>query len=260
MKRYGIIFTCLAIRAIHSEVAFSLDNYFFLLALRRFIATRGQVEEIRSDNGINFTSGENELRECISAWNQEKIHEELMQRNIKWTFNPPYGSHFRGIWERCIRTTRKILRVLPQEQAIDDVGLANFMCEVESIMNGRPITTVSSDQQDPEPLMPNAVLCSFNALRPVSKRGFIIKSQMETGATPCRYLLKKMVQRVSSFTPKQVEVARSEKKFICRAGFCGEFTSKIGGFLEESSTFVLTRKGLMQRVLVKSRQMQSNPF
>lgn len=82
-KRYGVIFTCLAIRAVHIEVAFSLDTDSFLLALRRFISRRGQVKEICSDNGTNFTGGEKELRESISAWNQEKIHEELMQRNIK---------------------------------------------------------------------------------------------------------------------------------------------------------------------------------
>jgi len=83
VKRYGVIFTCLAIRAVHIEVSHSLDTDSFLLALRRFIARRGQVKEIRSDNGTNFSSGEKELRESINAWNQEKIHENLLQRNVK---------------------------------------------------------------------------------------------------------------------------------------------------------------------------------
>ena len=133
-KRYGVIFTCIAIRAVHIEVAHSLDT-------RRFIARRGQVKEIRSDNGTNFTSGEKELRESVKAWNQEKIHESLLQKEIVWSFYPPHGSHFRGVWERCIRTTRKILRALLQEQITDDESLATLMCEVESILNGRPITT-----------------------------------------------------------------------------------------------------------------------
>ncbi|XP_074624387.1 uncharacterized protein LOC141882335 [Acropora palmata] len=158
VKRYGVIFTCLAVRAVHIEVAHSLDTDSFLLALRRFIARRGQVKEIRSDNGTNFSSGEKELRESINAWNQEKIHENLLQRNIKWSFNPPYGSHYGGVWERCIRTTRKILQALLREQTTDDEGLVTLLCEVESIMNGRPITTVSSDPQDQEPLMPNHLL------------------------------------------------------------------------------------------------------
>ena len=158
VKWYGVIFTCLAIRAVHIEVSHSLDTDSFLLALRRFIARRGQVKEIRSDNSTNFSSGEKELRESINAWNQEKIHEDLLQRNVKWSFNPPYGSHYGGVWERCIRTTRKILQALLREQTTDDEGLVTLMCEVESIMNGRPITTVSTDPQDLEPLTPNHLL------------------------------------------------------------------------------------------------------
>ena len=158
VKRYGVIFTCLAIRAVHIEVAFSLDTDSFLLALRRFIARRGQVKEIYSDNGTNFTSGERELRDAISEWNQEKIHNSLLQKNIKWTFSPPYGSHFGGIWERCIRTIRKILRSLLREQITDDESLPTLMCEVESILNSRPISAVSSDPCDLEALTPNHLL------------------------------------------------------------------------------------------------------
>ena len=69
VKRYGIIFTCLVIRAVHIEVAFSLDTDSFLLALRRFITKRGQVKEICSDNATDFASGEQELCDAVSEWN-----------------------------------------------------------------------------------------------------------------------------------------------------------------------------------------------
>ena len=104
VKRYRVIFTFMTIRAVHLEVAHSLDTDSFLMALRRFIPRRGQVKIIRSDNTTNFTSGERELRESINAWNQSKIHHTLLQKNIKWIFNPPSGSHFGGVWERCICT------------------------------------------------------------------------------------------------------------------------------------------------------------
>jgi hypothetical protein len=73
VKRYGVIFTCLVIRAIHIEISHSLDTGSFILASRRFLARRGQVKELRSDNGTKFTSGEKELREAISNWNQDKF-------------------------------------------------------------------------------------------------------------------------------------------------------------------------------------------
>ena len=65
VKRYGVLFTCLNIRAIHLEIASSLDTESFINALRRFIARRGQPEEIRSDNRSNFVSGKKELREAV---------------------------------------------------------------------------------------------------------------------------------------------------------------------------------------------------
>ena len=158
MKRYGVLFTCLAIRAVHVEVVHSLDTGSFIDALRRFIARRGQPKEIRSDNGSNFVGGERELREAIAGWNQDQVHQFLLQKSIKWTFNPPASSHFGGVWERCIRTVRKVLNALLKEQVLNDEGLTTLMCEVEWIINGRPITKLSDDPRDLSPLTPNHLL------------------------------------------------------------------------------------------------------
>lgn len=65
VKRYGVIFTCLAIRAIHIELASSLDTDSCINAIRRFIARRRQV---RSDNGTNFIRAEHELRAAINEF------------------------------------------------------------------------------------------------------------------------------------------------------------------------------------------------
>ena len=56
VERYGIIFTCLTIRAIHIEVIHSMNTDLFIDSLRRFMARRGKPEIILSDNGTNFTS------------------------------------------------------------------------------------------------------------------------------------------------------------------------------------------------------------
>ena len=59
------IFTCLAVKAVHLKISYTLETDSIFLALRRFIARRGQVKEIRSDNGTNFTWVEKELRIMI---------------------------------------------------------------------------------------------------------------------------------------------------------------------------------------------------
>ena len=43
VKRYGTMLTCMANRAVHIEVTFSLDTDLFILALRRLIARCGNV-------------------------------------------------------------------------------------------------------------------------------------------------------------------------------------------------------------------------
>lgn len=65
VKRYGVLFTCLTIRAVHIEVTHSLDTDSCINALRRFQARRGQVSVIRSDNGTNLVGAEKELRQAF---------------------------------------------------------------------------------------------------------------------------------------------------------------------------------------------------
>lgn len=158
VKRYGVLFTCLTMRAVHIEVAHSLDTDACINALRRFISRRGQVSVIRSDNGTNFIGAERELREAIQNLNDSKIKEEMLKGGIEWNFNPPGASHQGGIWERQIRTVRKVLAALLKQQVLDDDGLHTLLCEVESIINSRPLTKLSEDPNDLEPLTPNHLL------------------------------------------------------------------------------------------------------
>ena len=77
---------------------------------------------------------------------------------MKWIFNPPTASHYSGVWERCIRTVRKVLKALVKQQILDDEGIITLMCEAESIVNSRPLTKVSDDFNDAEALTPNHLL------------------------------------------------------------------------------------------------------
>ena len=65
LKRYGTIFTCFNSRAIHIEISNSLETDSFILSLRRFIARRGNVRKLFSDNGTNFVGAQRELQEAI---------------------------------------------------------------------------------------------------------------------------------------------------------------------------------------------------
>jgi hypothetical protein len=161
VKCYGVMFTCLAVRAVHLEVADSLDTSSYINALRRFLARRGQCKKLRSDNGTNFVGAQAELKKAIDSWNTNQIHAFMLQKNVDWDFNPPAGSHHGGVWERMIRTVRKLLNSVLGQQPIrklDSECFRTFLCEVEAILNDRPITKLSDQHDDLEALTPNHLL------------------------------------------------------------------------------------------------------
>lgn len=104
----------------------------------------------------------------MKNWNHNQINSFLLQKGIKWNFNPPAGSHFGGIWERLIRSVRKLERLIRsvrkilnsilRGQSLDEEGLYTLFCEVESILNNRPISRASLDINDLEALTPNHLL------------------------------------------------------------------------------------------------------
>ena len=73
-----------------------------------------------------------------------------------------------GVWERQIRTVRTLMLNLFNQQLLNDESLLTLMCNIESIINGRPITKLSDDPDDPLPLTPNHLLlqCSGQDLPP----------------------------------------------------------------------------------------------
>ncbi|XP_069139358.1 uncharacterized protein [Argopecten irradians] len=63
-----------------------------------------------------------------------------------------------GVWERQIRSVRKVLNVILRNQVLDDERLDTVFCEAESIVNTRPLTYVSDNPNDLDPLTPNHLL------------------------------------------------------------------------------------------------------
>jgi len=125
----------------------------------RFTSRRGVPEKIWSDNGTNFVGGERELNQAINSWNSNhRLKDHLLLKNIDWSFNPPHASHMGGVWERQIRSIRKVLNSILKDQILTDESLNTLFCEVESVINGRPITSVSDDPNDQRPLTPNHLL------------------------------------------------------------------------------------------------------
>ena len=87
-KRYGAIFTCLNARAVHIELVGNLSTNTFILALRRFISSRGHPKNSFSDNGTNFTGAQRELAKSLKSLDQDKIEAKLTPQKNQLEFYP----------------------------------------------------------------------------------------------------------------------------------------------------------------------------
>ena len=155
VKRYGCLFCCFSTRAIHLELLDSLETDSFLNAFRRFVARRGMPREVWSDNGTNFVGADR----AMFRVKEDDIQKYALANNVSWHFLPPHASHMGGIWERLIRTVRKVLvGMMPHSTRVTDESLRTILCEAERIVNSRPLTKVSEDIKDVAALTPNHFL------------------------------------------------------------------------------------------------------
>ena len=127
----------------------------FINTLRRFIAIRGPIRQLRCDRGTNFIGAKNEF---------EKVRNFLLRNNcddFESRFNVPSASHMGGVWERQIRTVRNVLSPLLEKHGsqLDYDTLRILIYEVMCILNS--CTLFVSDLCDPqsaEIITPNNLL------------------------------------------------------------------------------------------------------
>ena len=172
-KRYGLLFTCLSSRAVHLEMLDDLTADAFINGLRCLIAIRGPVQKLFSDQGTNFVGASNELKSEL----QERLPRTF--EDCEFIFNTPHASHAGGVWERQVGTVKSVLKATMalHPGRLDDSSLRTFLYEVMSIVNSRPITTISQDPTSPKPLSPNNVL-TMKSRAPTPPKGPFLKEDI----------------------------------------------------------------------------------
>lgn len=140
-KFWIVLFSCAVFRAVHLELVPSLSTSALIQAIRRFIARRGRVSVMYSDNGTNFTGLNTALKQL--DWN--KIQKEFEVSRIRWKFNPPSAPWWGGFWERLIGILKGLLRKNLGRSSLTYEELQTLVCECEAVMNNRPLTYVSEE-------------------------------------------------------------------------------------------------------------------
>lgn len=133
-KRWICLFTCLVVRAIHLEVVKALTAEECLLALRRFVASRGVPTLILSDNALQFKLTSELLTSTFCVENE-----------IKWRFIPQLAPWHGGVYERLVGVVKNCVKRTLCKHLLGDSALQTVIKEVEAVVNTRPLTHVGED-------------------------------------------------------------------------------------------------------------------
>ena len=162
-----LLSTCCHTRAVRLEVLFDLSVDSLLLALTRLAARGVNPHTILSDNGGNFDGANRLLRHLWNLLEASDI--QTRKPTIVWKFNPPYASHYGGVFERLIGAAKSALyHALPSHFSLTLEQLYTAFAEVEGLLNARPLAYVSGDGRDPTPLTPNHFLAGSASIPVVS--------------------------------------------------------------------------------------------
>ncbi|XP_045206090.2 uncharacterized protein LOC123558274 [Mercenaria mercenaria] len=154
-KTYVCLFTCAATRAVHLELVHDLTDDSFMQAFRRFVSRRSFPRLIISDNATTYHAASNTLNKMFES---QTLKDQLNSTGTEWRFIPNRSPWFGGWWERMIGLVKTTLKKVLARSFVTYGSLQTILTEIEAVLNDRPLTYVTSDTSDPEPLTPPHLL------------------------------------------------------------------------------------------------------
>jgi hypothetical protein len=157
-KAFGVVFTCLMVRAVYVDVALGASTTDFLMTLRRFATIHGHPSNLYSDNGSQLKRADKELQQVVEAWDVEELKQYGANQGIDWSFSPPDAPWRNGCVEGLIRSVKKALLHAIGDQVLPFHELQTVLFEAAALVNERPIGRHPQHPNDGSYLSPNDLL------------------------------------------------------------------------------------------------------
>ncbi|XP_060782046.1 uncharacterized protein LOC132889497 [Neoarius graeffei] len=164
LKVWGIVFSCMASRAIHADIVSDLSTEGFLLAYLRFTLLRGHPSKVWSDPGTNFVGAKpalDDLYRFLEHLERSGVEEKAAKHGTKWSWktHPADSPHRNGAAEAAVRTVKRALQNLGGDGVFTWGEFQTFVCMAANLANERPIDARAQVQEDCiEYVTPNSLL------------------------------------------------------------------------------------------------------
>ncbi|GFU34865.1 integrase catalytic domain-containing protein [Trichonephila clavipes] len=135
---------------IYKHVQLGYAGVHMLMYTLRESLRRDRPSIIYSDNGTNFKGA----YRLYQKENLEKLKNVEELNPISWKFIPPRAPWWGGFWERLIGLVKRTLRKTLGKTSLNHEEMYTVLCDCESLINYRPLTYVTDDVEDLEPLTP----------------------------------------------------------------------------------------------------------